>query len=326
MTDAPTAHASPWTAALKKVALSATALALFALVLATFGASETRADITWLDPVAPSGTDRFETALHDLGHSDIGTYELNGNRVYFSTTVADASPTEVAHRYQRALVQQGLNDEVFDGIDPDTLEQRLRTGITGGLTPLAWTPEHIALAGAIPSNYAESDAELLANFADASSRSDLFRGHRYIEISRQPDAAHTRIVASWSDEDFDLDRMIPDDDLRSLSADLDLPICPGCTRLMQFADHDNPAQLELSFLSPLTQDDTREYYLHHLRKQGWQRHPLGEGLDRLTSVANISLPSGHSDRFHRSGHTLTATYQRDPHNQQTLVHLSQSDR
>ncbi len=311
---------------LLKIAFGALAVGLFAVIFATFGASESRADITWLSPDDRSPTDRFESALHDLGHDDVGTYDLNGNRVYFSSLTDGADPAVIARRYQQAMVDQGLNDEVFDGLQDERQRQRLRTGITGGLTPIAWSTDHIALAGAIPTNYAESDDELIENFAQADSRSDLFRGHRYIEISRQADASNTRIVATWSDGSFDLDRMVPNSDVQGQSFDPRFPTCPGCTRLMRFADDPDESRIELSYLSPQTPLETRRFYLSRLGEEGWQRHPLGAGLDRLTQLVDLPLPDGQSDRFHQGDQTLTVTYRNDPGSDQTLAHLSITDR
>lgn len=72
-----------------------------------------RADITWMTPFSPSPTQRFASALEDLGHEPPRAYDLNGNDVYFSTRVSRKSPERLLQEYQQAFVDHGVNSRMW---------------------------------------------------------------------------------------------------------------------------------------------------------------------------------------------------------------------
>lgn len=298
-------------------------------VLGTTGSvSESHADVAWLSPFERSHTERFNAALDHLGHDEPQRYDLNGNVVYFSTNTSRKSPRQLMAEYQEEFQNQGLNDRIYVDLDQREYPQRIETALTGGLVPFAISDEQIALRGMITANKATSSEELAEVHQEADSLGELFRGHRYIEISRPSDSRHTSIVASWSDEAFDYERMIPGSRATGQGFDSTVPSCPGCTRLNRFAD-DNPAtsnRSTLSFIGPRGLQETRDYYIRTLAHHGWSRQGLDEPIHALEDQFGFSVAApGTSDVFYRQGERLTLTFTTDQQTGHTLTLASHTD-
>ncbi len=325
MSSSPVSNTSlMWTAS--KLAGCAVVIAALAIGFSIFATSESQADIAWLSPFERSSSERFDAALENLGHDEVERYDLDGNTVYFSTNSTYDSPRRAMVDYQEEFRRQGLNDRVYLDIVSDEFQARTETSLTGGLAPLAISDQHVTLGGVITANEAEDGDGLLENLADAHSAHDLFRGHRYIEITRERDQSRTTIVATWSDDDFDYQRMDPMADVGDQGYDSIVPPCPGCVRLSRFAD-DNPDRADrrtLSYSGPRSVDDTRRYYVQALAQQGWERESMDSALDRITPVVGLSLPEAVSDRYRRGDEQLLLTFTPDERTGDSLTLASYS--
>lgn len=313
-----------------KLALCGTVIFAIAFAFAVMGTdgdvSESHADITWLSPFERSNTESFNQALSRLGHDEPRRYDLNGNTVYFSTNTTHKMPLQVMVEYQEEFVRQGLNERIFVHLSDAERDERTTTALMGGLAPLAISDDYVVLAGVVTANGARDSAELLQNYADAEDRGDLFRAHRYIEISRGADSRHTSIVSSWSDEDFDYRRMIPGSDAQGQAFDSSVPACPGCTRLTRFADDDPrvTGQVDLAFIGPRSAEDTRAYYHRTLSQDGWQRQESTNTIAAIEDFFGVDAPEGQSDQFHRDGQQLTLIYLPDYRTGETLTLASRT--
>ena len=303
-------------------------IATIGFVITTFDLSgdisESQADISWLSPFERSNTDRFGEALENMGHRDAERYELNGNTVYFSTTTSRKQPAQLMAEYQEEFRRQGLNDRIYVDLDADEQDDRTETALTGGLIPLAMTDDFVALGGVITANKASDSSELVENYSDSDDKHDLFRAHRYVEISRQADSRHTSVVASWSDEDFDHRKMIAGDD-SAQGYDTVVPPCPGCTRLSRFAEDDPNlgGRVDMSFIGPASIERTRAFYAQALAQAGWQRESLNQEFHDLQQWFHIDLPDGETDLFRRGDDELKLTYRTDQPTGETITMASQ---
>lgn len=287
--------------------------------------ASSHADTAWLSPFKRSNTERFNTALEKLGHPEPRRYDLNGNTVYFSTTTSLKTPQELLLDYQDEFVRQGINQDTFTALAPADEEARLLNALQGGLSPIAISPDHIALAGVLTKNRADSPEALRDDYLGTDNPHELFRAHRYIEISRDPDRRHTEVVASWSDEAFDYSRMVPGNDADHQAFDALVPACPGCTRLTRFAD-ENPGthQVDLTFASPASADTLIHFYDQALPSRGWSLADEGDAIALASEF--FELPeTGHTRRYTGPDNLgLTLVFQRDARTGHTLVHAARS--
>lgn len=314
-----------------KLAVCGALIAAVAVAIAMFGAdadiTESHADVVWLTDTDRSNTERFVDGLDNLGHSPAERYDLNGNTVYFSTAVSRKRPRQLMAEYQEEFQRQGLNDRIYVDLSSANEIERTETALTGGVVPLAISSNHVALAGTVTKNGAEDRSELLANRADAEDATKLFRAHRYIEISRSDDSRHTSVVATWSDEDFDYQRMVPGSSAEGQSFDATVPACPNCTRLTRFSDA-NPGRAprtELSFIGPRSIDETRAYYSRTLADRGWQREDLTSPIDEIRQSFQLELPDGRTDMYRRGDESLQLSFLVDDRTGHTITSASRVD-
>lgn len=308
-----------------KLTLCGASVFAIAFAIAIVGTKEpiqtSHADLTWFSPFERSKTARFEAALNRLGHTEPARYDVNGNTVFFSHTTSRKRPQQLMAEYQEEFARQKLNKKVFTKLDADTEEERNFTALTGGLVPLAISEERIVLGGVVTKNDASTREKLFENLAARKGLNDLFRAHRYIEISRPKSSRHTSVVATWSDEAFDLDRMTPGSRAADLSFDPTVPACPGCTRLVRFAD-ENPGaaeRVEIAFTGPQTRQETRQYYQRVLSRDGWQPGGFDPDLRPVDKVVDFDRPEGESLVFTRDGIELMLSFLPDPRTGQTLT-------
>ncbi|RAL22875.1 hypothetical protein DL240_08255 [Lujinxingia litoralis] len=286
--------------------------------------ASSHADVAWFSPFERTNTERFSTALEKLGHPAPRRYDLNGNTVFFSTTTSLKTPEELLRDYQEEFVRQGVNDDVFTSSSPQHHEARLLNALKGGLSPIAISKNHIALAGVLTRNRADAPEALRDEFLKSENPHELFRAHRYIEISRDPSRRHTEITASWSDEAFDYRRMVPGNRIDQ-SFDAEVPSCPGCTRLSRFAD-DNPGahQVDMTFISPASTSELIAFYDRALPSRGWQLADSGDAIARASEL--FELPSSAQTRRYRRADDLelTLVFEHDLRSGQNLIHASRS--
>ena len=290
--------------------------------------SESHADIAWLSPFERSNTETFQDSLQRLGHHDPSRYDLNGNTLFFSTQSSRKPPREVMVEYQEEFRRQGLNDRIYTSIRPEEADARHFTGLTGGLVPLAISDTQVILGGVVTRNRASNTSELLDNAAGIEDPEDLFRAHRYIEITRGSDSRHTSIVASWSDEAFNYHRMVPGSPAAGQSFDPEVPPCPGCTRLTRFAD-DNPStgeRADLAFIGPRSVPDTRAFYEDALSRRGWAPGEFSAALDDVEEHFHIPLPTAEALVLYRDDREITLAFLPDFETGETITFATYNQR
>lgn len=308
-----------------KIMGCALVITVIAGIIGFFGPSgemmESHADIKWISPFERSATESFETGLANLGHDEPRRYDLNGNTVFFSPAASRKSPHQLMAEYQEEFRRQGLNDQVYLDVAPQTRQQRTETALKGGIVPLIVTDDYVALGGVVTTNDARDTSDLLENFGEARRQSELFRAHRFIEISRPSTSRHTSITATWSDESFDYARMVPGSDADGQPFDATVPVCPGCTRLSRFEDQnrDDGRRVELSFIGPRTTERTRRYYAQTLPRQGWRRSDMNAPLQRVRPYFEADLRPGRTDVYRRGDETLTLSFFVDRKTGQTIT-------
>lgn len=330
MADAHDNRTSWWGTTLK-LGATATAIAAVAFGVAVLDVSApgsvSHADITWLSGgFEQTNTEQFDEALQDLGHDEPRRYEMDGNTVFFSTTTSRKAPRQLMVDYQRELKRRGLNDRVYRRLDPDAEIERTETALTGGLIPLAISADHVALAGAVTDNRADDPDELLDNHDGVDEVSELLRGHRYIEMSRQPGSRHTSVVASWSDEAFDYSTLMSGDPAERPGYDDAVPACPGCQRLTRFADdnREETDRVELAYLGPRSIPETRTFYHRVLPRRGWNQKESQPGQPLKRWLDDTGLVDGQTDRWTRRGADLKLTFTTDPATGDTLTIASRT--
>ncbi len=314
-----------------KIAGAGAIVATIAFAIAVVGTdgpvSESHADLTWLSPFERSNTDRFEAALDRLGHSEPKEYDLNGNRVYFSTAISRKTPESLLLDYQEEFRRQGLNDRLYREVMTGQARETTEAGLTGSVVPLAISRDRVILAAAIPANHADDAQGLAENFQAAADPTELFRGHRFIEIVRRPDSRHTSIVATWSDEDFDLGAMEPEADSMRGSFDVEVPACPGCVRLTRFAESGHgTGRVDMAFMGPQGIDETLRFYQQAMASRGWQPTDLGATMGAIQEHFDTQTPTGDSLHFSRGSQELSLIFTPDPRTGQTMTVASRNGR
>ena len=229
---------------------------------------------------------RFQESLSAMGHPEPQVFDLNGNIIHFSVSYHDGSPHDVMRRYQEDFVNRGLNDRVFLDLAPRDEEQRMVTRLTGGLAPIDIAENKVVMGGMLTKNKALTEDHLLTEELIRSGPLERFRGHRWVEIYRQPGSSKTTAIASWSDENFSYARMLDDarteQPLVSGQFDSEIPACPGCTQVNSFADlKDRKGYASKVFVTSMSADQMFHFYLQAMRQRGWIRHESQEVYDLL---------------------------------------------
>lgn len=272
-----------------------------------------QADIGWFNLRPASQSALFAQSLEALGHDAPQAFELNGNVVYLSTRTSDKSPRELLGEYQEEFVRRGLNHRAWREI-PDNTEELLVDAMTGNVVPVEMSETRIVLAAMITQNRARTP-EQLADLARQQAQSgqsllDTFRGHRHIEISRDPGERHSSVVSSWSEDTFDYRRMLPSHRRDEGELDPEVPACPACTSVQRFRDLD-PVRHHRSqmFTSPSDVASVAAFYRQALTLRGWEST---ESLEQVPEVRRLADP-GHDPlapgtetaQFVRDGEFLT---------------------
>ncbi len=270
----------------------ATIVAIAALIAALGGNAAiepSRADI--LDFSGAVEDQRaFRQALDSMGHGAPETYVVNGNQIRLSTARHDVPPRRALAHYQQAFVRRGLNDEAYTELSTTESLQRTRTGLTGGLVPSIVSPDQVVMRGAI-TGAGQTDYRSLLDLdfqaEDGSGMAELFEGFRWVELRKNPGTSGTKAVAIWSGEEFDYDRMFPEKlEERARRADPDLPVCPNCQLVNQFADPDRPDRSEAYlFVSEREPASLEHFYEQHCKTP--EQGEASAWWDELTAKVEI---------------------------------------
>lgn len=280
--------------ALLKVGVAGAVICLIAFSIAVFdkdgSVTESQADIFDFSFGQKPNQVRFTQALDSMGHPEPQVFDLNGNHVHFSVNYMSADPPEVMRRYQEAFVAEQLNDQIFDTVDAESVEKSLNARLTGGITPVEIGPDRIVMAGMLTRNRA-LDVEDLAGDLIGVPDMDLFRGHRWIEIFREPGAQQSTVLASWSDEDFSYEKMLVDDQrshVEGRSFDPDVPACPGCTRVNHFADLEDPRGYRSNiFVTSMAQPQMAHFYHQAMTQRGWEETKLQKAHEQIGELTSF---------------------------------------
>lgn len=240
----------------------------------------------------PSNEQRFDDALESLGHDEPRVYELNGNLINFSVDYRRERPVEVAREYQREFAERGLSDETYDSFDLEAIAASKETRLTGGIGPIRMDNNRIILGGMLTQNRAESREELLEEVTEVDdwTPEEIFDAHRWIEVFREPGDSRTTVLATWSDGDFSYDKMLGGNDRKAdtyRGAESEIPACPGCTRVNQFADRDDPRGYRTNlYIASATEQEMIEFYEQAMRSRGWEEAEVQEAQRRLDDHVN----------------------------------------
>lgn len=253
--------------------------------------ADSQADIIDLGFGPPAIHKRFGKALERLGHDEPQAYDLNGNTVYFSVNYLDDSPREVMQRYQEEFRLQGVNDRAYYEVDADDSEERLFTALSGGVVPQFVSPNYITMGGMTMNGRADEPQEVIEQYQPDLDESQMFRGHRWVEMFWEPTRARTTVLASWSDDKFDYAKMVAGQKRTGLSVDPLVPACPGCKRVNRFRDLDPERMHESNiFVSPADARQTQQFYHRAMKARGWTRRqansPLGGVQDMVSFKGN----------------------------------------
>ncbi len=276
----------------------------------TFGDSEgtpavqeAKADIWSLSFTGNDNQKKFVDALMAEGMEEPRAYNWNDNVVFFSTTTTAESPVQVMRRFQDQFVEQGLNSEPHYTTLPPISEvgvdfweagkDQQRRGanlmakhvkskddmFSGGVVPTIVTDNMVQMIGVEPKGDTKGSMEFVLAMADTMKEgktvADTIQGIRYLDAVRT-NSGLTRITATWSDENFDFDRIkAPEkraEEIVPAARTIEVPKCLGCSRMMYFEGLSvgEKGYVNEIFRSPKPALETLTFYDQALRKRGWQ--------------------------------------------------------
>lgn len=313
--------------------------ALFVVMHPDGSVQETRADIIDLEMLAPqTSTQKFVAALDDLGHEKPRIYNYNGTQLYFSTRMTTKRPDELIDEYQRVFVERGVNSKPW-GVDldrellksPSELEKRVdarrKAAIQGEVQLSYHDPSRMIMNGALLRGDRvqfvhddEAQGYTINNFHK------LFKMHRYIEAEWNPVQQRTVVTATWSDEDFDVTKTLPeafqDHDAPSThnAPDLDIPACIGCTRLTRFATEANDKPyVKQVFSAPSSRpDDIAQFYKEAMPRQGWRPLP-GQSVEQRVADKHTDFQYSKFLSFQRNGQFATIAVHPDEYGSGSMI-------
>ncbi len=280
---------SSWSIALLKIGCAAVVICLIGFSIAVFEkdgtVAESQADVFDFSFGQKPNQVRFHESLESMGHPEPQVFDLNGNLIHFSVNYLPYDPPEIMRRYQETFVHKGLNDRIYDTVDSQSYTESLEARMTGGITPVEIGPQRIIMAGMLTHNRALDVDDLTGDLLQVRDM-DRFRGYRWIEILREPGADQSTVLASWSDEDFSYEKMLPEYNNRpgihGRSVDPDVPSCPGCTRVNHFADKkDSRGYRSNIFVTSMGREQMVSFYHRAMIQRGWQETEFQQAQEKL---------------------------------------------
>lgn len=255
-------------------------MGLSALILTTITIypGDSRAVITSLAPALATSDENFQRSLEQLGHEPPRAYDLNGNTIYVAVNHMDRPARQVLQRYQQAFVEFGINDAVYLEEQARGTEAGMAAALTGGLVPFDVSDDYISMGGVVTTGRASNRASL-ARVARRARNGDVysyFESHRFIEIFGSKDGQRSTVVATWSGKGFDYRKMEPGSRVGGQNPDAVVPACPGCRRVVSFADLQPGASgKQIAYESNASAGSTMEYFTDALFRRGFT--PVGAG-------------------------------------------------
>lgn len=269
-----------------------------------------QADIAMFNFAPKSQQQRFVASLKRAGLEKPRAYDHNGNKLFFSTTTTTESPREVLERMQRTFVEEGVNDAVhlspmtmfntdalLDAVDRNdrvALHQQSRavtetaaavSDYIGGVVPIMVDPTRVVMVGASTNDGADTPEEWLQEVVKGyaakppQAKFNLaaeVNAMRYVEAFVEGRA--TRVVAVWSDENYDPRKIV--DVGEDLNVDLEIPACPGCSRLYNIDGESEADYSTTAYTSPSNSvEQMVSFYDRSLAAKGWQLSPNADALE-----------------------------------------------
>lgn len=304
---------NPWKTPLlvgTKITLCATSIAAIAWAVGVFNfdgeIASSHADISWFSGADRSNIAKFGDSLERLGHDAPQSFDLNGNTVHFSVNFSDREPIEIMRQYQDEFTNQGLNKRPFYSLQKS--DDMTIASLTGGIVPMSISKNNIVMGGMLNKANAKTSEDLKKLYAAENDPHQIFKGHRHIQIDREPNARYSTVTATWSDDKFDYAKMLPGNQREGQNVDLDVPACPGCTRINSFTDLDPEATFKNSiYIGSRGVEETREFYKQALTNRGWQTTETAQLLDKTRELVEFQGDDATMEQFARDNEILTLT-------------------
>lgn len=301
---------------------------------------ESQADIVDLQLLAPeTNTQKFVSALDDLGHEQPRIYDYNGADIYFSTRATSTPPRELITEYQRAFVNRGVNSKIWDsrtdflehskkGTLDVAADERTAAMLAGELQVVFHDENRVIMTAALLDiERAKKRAKLDPN--DVISFEELFQSHRYIDATWDPVHQRTLVTATWSDENFDIRKTMPaklQPHGMATSSDRDVPTCIGCERLTRFAATANDAPyVKQIFETSRGPQEIKEFYERAMSSRGWRSMPTSQISARLRHQRPEQFGDQIGLQFSRGTTFVTITIQTDEETGKTVISTMMTD-
>lgn len=311
------------------------------------------ADIAFFNFGPKSDQQKFVDSLLAEGLEKPRAYDHNGNKLFFSTTTTSDSPRQVLERMQRRFVETGLNDAVHlsppapvpvDLRSADLDDPRVRAALEanngprkkwmndylGGVVPTHVDDHSVMMAGATSIEGSEDGMAFAREVLTARKDGTLedlgqaVKAMRYVDAVREG-SGKTRITAIWSDEEYDVEKIAniaePGEEL---GVDPEIPVCPGCERLMHMRGETEKDYGNHAFRAPgHAVDQSIGFYRASLPGRGWK---LSEatGVMKRAQLQGLMPPMGAQMlNFSRGGEFLTVVaWEQDG---STKIHIARSN-
>lgn len=286
-----------------------------------------QADILSLDFADRTSTEKFVAGLQDLGHNPPEIYNLNGNTVFFSSAIHKEEPLVVMEKYEREFYEQGLNPEIYTGMTDENAEGMFKTSLNGGVVPMVISPDNIVLGGVESTGPSATEEDLIQNFEKNKGKAapwKLFDAHKYIEINR--DGENTLVTSSWSDKGFDYEKMIPGAKVADVNTDVEVPACPGCTRMTNFEDlGGDKAYRSNVFVGGGDASQQAQFYDRALIGRGWEETESSVVMEKLRGLVEFQGQEAQLREYSRNGQFMQVLSLPDTDSNQTITHTVLSD-
>lgn len=270
------------------------------------------ADIYMLDGI--EDTERFKKAVSAMGIKG-RPYDFNGNVMFFGNArIHDsASAEETANLVQQQLVFSGVNKKNYLKYDTQlTTDEQPNAELTeeeaqkaqdyrdamiaGEVVPTRKTKTLYEMSGVtgIESTkaFAEKTARLSEEEAKGKSLANFINGYRYIEVRQEEGSSTAEILAVWTDDKFDGDKLTNKEGVQQSPPDDKIPACIGCERVrrVQALDKNEPYNIN-KWVTTSSIDETYDFYLKSMSNRGWKesgkQQKIGKLARALPEVAGI---------------------------------------
>jgi hypothetical protein len=263
---------------------------------------ESDADIVSFGRKEVTPTEKFVASMEDLGHSKPQAFNLNGNVVYFATRLHDQSPEIVREEYMKKFREKGLAPNASKYEDED---QSIMTAWNGGVITFHESEDRIFMGGMLPVKQVSSPDELeaLAETYDGQPW-ELYKGFHNVELLRSGDG--TIATSSWSDANFDYEKMLPGNDKLDQNVDLEVPSCPGCERVSAFEDLD-PQRVFRSnvYQGSSSPQHLMRFYDQALTQRGWRPTETTHVMERIYQNVEFEGKEALKRQYEKDGEVIT---------------------